>query len=156
MNLVSSPGRSPSPATVGRLAPVEVLLLSAWCGLAAGELEVAGLFLSRSLDAAHRLLMITRHFVWLIPLIDLGLFLGFGVGLALATRRWPRRAGWLSPRLIVTWAVLPVLATVGRRIYLTAWLLVAMGLACRLAPVLERHPARTRRWLARAHRSGWG
>ena len=35
----------------------------------------------------------------------------------------------------------------GRRIYLEAWLLVALGVAFRLAPVLERHPDRWRRRL---------
>jgi arylsulfatase A-like enzyme len=150
MNPVSSPSRSPSSATAGRLAPVDVLLLSAWCGLATGELEVAGRFFTRSFSSAHRLLMITRHFVWLIPSIDLALFLGFGVVLALATRRWPRAAAWCSPRLIVTWSVLPVLATFWPRIYWTAWLLVALGVACRVAPLLERHPARARRWMARS------
>ena len=34
-----------------------------------------------------------------------------------------------------------------RTVYLEAWLLVAMGLAFRIAPVLERHPARWRRRL---------
>ena len=83
----------------------------------------------------------TRHFVWLVPLINLVLFLGIGVLLALATRRWPRRAGWWSPRLIIALAIFPVLMLAGRTIYLEAWLLVALGIAFRLAPVLERHPA---------------
>ena len=61
-----------------RLGPIDVLLLSAWCGLAAGELEVGARVISKSLSSTDRLYQMTRHFVWLVPLIDLVLFLGFG------------------------------------------------------------------------------
>jgi len=132
---------------VRRLGPVDVLVLSAWCGLAAGELEVAARIVNRALSSTHRLYMMTRHFVWLVPLINLVVFLVLGALLILATRLWPRRGGWLSPRFIVATAILPVLATAVRGIYVEAWLLVALGVACRIAPVLERHPARWRRWL---------
>jgi hypothetical protein len=127
-----------------------VLVLSAWCGLAAGELEVAARIANRALSSTHRLSMMTRHFVWLVPMINLVLFLGFGVLLGWATRRWPHRAGWWSPRLIVTWALLPVLVLAGRRIHVEAWFLVALGVAFRVAPILERHPAGARRWLVRS------
>jgi arylsulfatase A-like enzyme len=147
MNFFSSRNRSRSPETVHRLGPVDVLVLSAWCGLAAGELEVAARIVNRAFSSTHRLYMMTRHFVWLVPLINLVLFLGLGVLLVLATRLSPRRAGWLSPRLIVIWAILPVLLVAGPRIYLEAWLLVALGVASLMAPVLEQHPARWRRRL---------
>ncbi len=137
-----------SPEVARRLGPLDVLVLSAWCGLAAGELEVAARIAYRALSSTNQLFSMTRHFVWLVPVIDLWLFLGFGVLLALATRLWPRQAGWLSPRLIITWAVLPVLVEAGRRIYIEAWLIVAMGIAACLAPMLERHRAGSRRWLA--------
>jgi arylsulfatase A-like enzyme len=147
MNLFRSRSRSRSPEAVKRLGPVGILVLSAWCGLAAGELEVAARIGNRAFSSTHRLYMMTRHFVWLVPLINLALFLGFGVLLALATRCWPRRVGWLSPRLIVIWATLPVLMEAGPRIYLEAWLLVALGVASLVVPVLERHPADSRRRL---------
>ena len=38
----------------------------------------------------------TRHFVWLVPLVNLVLFLGLGLVLVLAMRLWPRRARWWS------------------------------------------------------------
>ncbi len=60
----------------------------------------------------------------------------------MATRIWPRRAGWLSPRLIGTAAILPALLVAGRGIYTEAWLIFAMGLACWLTPRLERHAGR--------------
>ena len=147
MTIVSAQDESRSPKAVRGLSVADVLVLSVWCGLAAGELEVAARIVYRAVSSTERLYLMTRHFVWLVPLINLALFLGIGILLGLAMRLWPRRTSWLSPRLIVTAAILPVLALAGRRIYLEAWLLVAAGLALRIAPVLERHPARWRRWL---------
>jgi arylsulfatase A-like enzyme len=147
MNIFSSQSKSRSPEAVRRLGPADVLVLSAWCGLAAGELEVATRIVHRSLSSTERLYLLTRHFVWLVPLINLGLFVSVGVLLVLATRRWPRQMRWLSPRLIIVLAIFPVLMVAGRTIYLEAWLLVALGVAFRIAPVLKRHAGLWRRWL---------
>jgi arylsulfatase A-like enzyme len=147
MTIFSPECQSRSPETVSRLGPGDVLVLSAWCGLAAGELEVVARILYRALSSTQRLYLMTRHFVWLVPLINLILFLGFGLLLILAMRLWPRRAGWLSPRLLVAAAILPALALAGRKIYLEAWVLIALGVAIRVAPVLERHSAGWRREL---------
>jgi arylsulfatase A-like enzyme len=147
MTRVSPQSGSRSPEPVPRLGLADVLVLAAWCGLAAGELEVAARIMYRALSSTQRLYLMTRHFVWLVPLINMVLFLGIGGSLILAMRLWPRRAGWLSPRLIIATAILPVLTLAGRKIYLEAWLLVALGLAFRIAPLLERHSARWRRRL---------
>ena len=45
--------------------------------------------------------LMSRHFVWLVPLSNLLLFFVVGMFLAVATKLWPRPAGWLSPRLSV-------------------------------------------------------
>jgi arylsulfatase A-like enzyme len=147
MTALSSQSPARSPQAVRRLGPLDLLVLSAWCGLAAGELEVTARVVPRALDPTHRLYMMTRHFVWLVPLVNLVLFLGVGALLVLATRCWPRRAGWLCPRLIVAGAVLPALVLTGRSIYVEAWSLVALGIAVHIVPVMERHPARARRLL---------
>ena len=139
------PDRPPSP--IGRLGPVDVLMFAAWCGLAAGELEVVVRFARRALSTTDRMYLMTRHFVWLVPLVNLSLFLGFGVLCALATRRWPRLGGWTCPRLIVAWAVLPSLLLVGRGIYAEAWLILAIGVAVCVVPIIERRRAGMRRWL---------
>jgi arylsulfatase A-like enzyme len=135
---------------VSRLGALDVLILAAWCGLAGGEFEVAARVVTRALSSTNQLYLLTRHFVWLIPAIDLVLFIGVGIGFALAMRRWPRRMGWWGPRLIITWAVLPGLSVAVPGIYLEAWLLVALGVAACLAPVVERHPAGARRWMVRS------
>ncbi len=65
----------PAEAVVGRLGPTGVLVLAAWCGLAGGEFEVAGRILMGALVSTRRMYELTRHFVWLGPLINLLLFL---------------------------------------------------------------------------------
>jgi arylsulfatase A-like enzyme len=138
---------SGAPESGRRLGPLDVLVLSAWCGLAAGELEVAARVLYKHWSATNQLYGMTRHFVWVVPLVDLSLFLGMGTCWAVATKLWPRRAGWLGPRLIVALAILPALLVAGPRVYLVAWLTFAMGIASCLAGVLERHAAGMRRRL---------
>ena len=82
---------------------------------------------ARALSSTHRLYMMTRHFVWLVPLINLLVFLGLGVLLAWRRDAGPARAGWWSPRLIVALALLPVLVVAGPKIYVEAWLILASG-----------------------------
>ena len=124
--------------TAGRLAPLEILILAAWSGLAAGELEVAARWGVRLFSSTNRLYLMTRHFVWLVPVLNASLFLFIGVLCALAARRWPGPAGWLGPRLLVVLAVLPSLLIIGHGIYGSAWLVFAMGLAVWLTPLLVR------------------
>jgi arylsulfatase A-like enzyme len=138
---------SGTPESGRRLGPLDVLVLSAWCGLAAGELEVAARVLYKHLSATNQLYGMTRHFVWVVPLVDLSLFLGMGLSWAVATKLWPRRAGWLGLRLIVALAVLPALLVAGPRVYLVAWLTFALGIASWLAGVVERHAAGMRQRL---------
>jgi arylsulfatase A-like enzyme len=146
--MISAPKRtSRTPPSAKRFSPLDVLVLSAWCGLAAGELEVIVRYLYRNFSSTNRLYLMTRHFAWTIPLISLLVFLGIGVFMATATKIWPRRAGWLSPRLICTWALLPVLTVSGPQIYVEAWLILALGIGSCLVQVLERHEAGMKRWL---------
>ncbi len=148
---VDSKEQPPRPQRAApRLGPLDVLLLSIACGLAAGELEVAARIARRSLSSTDQLYLITRHFLWLAPLVDLALFLGFGALLAAATWRRPRFMGWLATRLVLGFAFLPALLEAGRGIYPEAWLILAMGLASCLAPLLERRQAGLWRWSALA------
>jgi hypothetical protein len=130
-----------------RLGPIDVLILAAWCGLAAGELEVAVRAARRALSSTNRLYELTRHFVWLVPVVNGLLFLAFGALCALAIRQWPRRAGWLSPRLVLIGTVLPTLSLLGRGIHWGAALILAVGFAARLGPVLERALVGPKSWL---------
>lgn len=134
-NLGSRPSAAPARP---RLGARDVLVLSSWCGLAAGLLEVGARVLWRWLGI-HPMYGMSRHFVWLVPLANLLMFSGVGALLALATRRWPRLAGWLSPRVLCAGAVLPTLLVVGQRIYAESWVIVSLGVASWVVPTLERH-----------------
>ncbi len=130
----SAPVRSIRPG----LRPTDVLILSAWCGLAGGLLEVATLICVRNLIPTTRGYLMSRHFPWLAPLSNLLFFFGLGVFLALLARLLPRVGGWLGPRLIGFLAILPVLMVMSTRIYPIAWAMLATGIASFLAPTLER------------------
>src|SRR5271165_4898173 len=130
-----------------RISPRDVLILAAWCGLAAGLLEVGARILCRCINPTGRLYQVSRHFVWLAPLTYLLLFLAMGLFLAGITRLWPRRGGWLSRRLIVACALVPALMVAGPRIYVLAWMVLALGIASRLVTLLETHATGLRRWL---------
>jgi arylsulfatase A-like enzyme len=116
-----------------------MLALSAWCGTVAGLLEVVTVVVHKRFLDTNRLLSMSRHFIWLIPLTNLLIFLIIGSigGLAVILRP-------LGGRRAVVWALgaltlLPVLLVGVPQVYSLAWLLVALGLSVRLVPVLERH-----------------
>ena len=122
-----------------RIGAVDLLLLSAWCGLAAGLLEVGVRVVCGNIDPIQRLYMVSRHFLWLGPLSNLLLFLGMGLVLSVAVKLSPRAFGWLSPRLICACATLPVLMAAGPQIHAEAWAIFGLGIAVQLVPILERH-----------------
>jgi arylsulfatase A-like enzyme len=121
------------PTLVGFLA------LSGWCGLIAGLLEVGATVLRKETYDLNRLYWLSRHFVWLVPLIDLMLFLASGAVLWILARYAGARGAWLARRLLCALTLLPVFMATFPRIYSVAWFIVALGLASRLVPVFERH-----------------
>ena len=139
-------GSGASVQPVRPFGALDVLVLSAWCGLAAGWLEVATRVLLKSIFVTNRMYLMSRQFVWLVPLSNLSLFFVVGLFLAVAAKIWPRPAGWLSPRLICAAALVPALMVAGPQIYPWAWLVVASGIAMRVVPWLERPALRWRWW----------
>jgi arylsulfatase A-like enzyme len=128
----------------------DLFVLSAWCGLTAGLLEVGTRVLCRAINPSQRLYVMSRHFIWLGPVSNLVFFLGLGLLLAVAVRLAPRATGWFGPRLLCACTILPVLMAAWPRIYASAWLLVALGLAVGLVPRIERLKSRLRDWLRRS------
>ncbi len=128
-----------------RLGLLPFLMLSAWCGLVSGLLEVGVIILrKRTLDFNH-LYWMSRHFVWLIPLINLLVFLILGLVLSVLVLRGGGRGRWLAIRLLCALTMLPPIWAASARIYGPAGALLALGLAIRLVPVLERHATGFRR-----------
>ena len=73
-------------------------MLSAWCGLISGTARSRGPHPPQAIffDFNH-LYGMSRHFVWLIPLTDLLVFLAFGIVRIRARRlemAHPRWVGW--------------------------------------------------------------
>ncbi len=131
----------------GRAGRFPALIVSAWCGLVSGLLEVGTIAVRKRTFDPNHLYTMSRHFVWLIPLINLGLFLALGIACKLLARAWPRRVDWLAPRLLASLTLLPPLLVGLPRIHGLAWFIVTLGVAARLVPALERHAAGFRRLL---------
>ena len=133
-------GPSTPDLVANRLGFLSLLLLSAWCGLVAGLLEVGTIVLRKQLFDPDHLYKMSRHFVWLIPLSNLCVFLTlglFGCGVILV---WPRRGRWLFMRVpCARLPSYPSILVAFPRIYGLAWLVVALGLAARLVPRIERN-----------------
>ena len=124
-----------------------MLILSIWCGLAGGLLEVGARFACWNIFPNGRMNGMSRHFLWLAPLSNLMLFSAVGSFLALATKLWQRFGEWFSPRFIGCLAMLPVLIVAAPRIYPQAWAILTFGISSCLVPILERHAAGLRRSL---------
>jgi arylsulfatase A-like enzyme len=115
-----------------------VLVLSGWCGLVSGLLEVGALVLRKEAFDPNQLYWMSRHFVWLIPMTNACLFLALGIVLGLLTLAARRRGSWLAARLLCALTLLPPALVAFSQIYDWAWLLVAIGISARLVPALER------------------
>ena len=136
------PRTEEKPSRLGALA---VLGWSIWLGLAAGLLEVGMRVLCRTIDPTTRLYLMSRHFVWLVPLADALLFFGLGLLLAGITKLRSRFGGWLSLRLLCALAIQPMLMLAAPAIYPAAWFVVALGISSHLVPWLESRPAQRQR-----------
>jgi arylsulfatase A-like enzyme len=146
--VLSGIGAKGSTWTVGGpkgLRPHHWLFLSVWCGLVAGPIEVGAIVVRKSLVDLNQFYWISRHFVWLIPLTNLGIFLAVGVVLALLVLCWPRLGSGPAARLLCALALLAPFWAAFPRVYGPAGVILALGAATRLVPVLTRHAVGFRR-----------
>jgi arylsulfatase A-like enzyme len=121
------------------LRPHHWLVLSVWCGLVAGPIEVGTIVIRKSLVDLNQFYWISRHFIWLIPLTNLGIFLAVGVVLALLVLCWPRLGIGPPARLLCALALLPPFWAAFPRVYGPAGVILAVGAAARVVPALSRH-----------------
>lgn len=124
-----------------------MLGLAAWFGLAAGLLEILAQVVCTAFGLHGRLYQMSRHFVWLIPVVNLFIFLFLGFFLAALALVWPRFGRWLGVRVLATLAMVPPLLVAGPEIYALAWFVLAWGVSLRLASLLERRAASFRRFV---------
>ncbi len=142
----TSTASSPEPGLAAvRLRPHHVLVVSIWCGLVAGPLEVAAIVLRKHAVDLNQFYWMSRHFVWLIPLTDLLIFLILGLSLAALAYFWPRRGSWVGARLLCVLTLLGPFWAAFLGIYGPGGFLLALGIAARLVPIFERHAAAFRR-----------
>jgi arylsulfatase A-like enzyme len=128
-----------------RLGPFSILVLSAWCGLISGPLEVGITVLRKRLVDQNQLYWMSRHFIWLIPVTNLLIFLAGGVVLSLLVLLGGRRGRSLAPRLLATLTLLPLFWAALPRIYGAAGLLLMLGVAAKLVPAVEQYAGGFRR-----------
>jgi arylsulfatase A-like enzyme len=92
----------------------------------------------RAIDFNH-LYWMSRHFVWLIPLINLVLFLLLGLALWVVSLVWARRGRWIAMRSLGAFTLLAPIWAASSRLYGPAGFLLAVGFSARLVPVIEQH-----------------
>ncbi len=141
-SVVAGATHEPVAATLG---PVSILSLSAWCGVVSGLLEVGTIVLRKQTFDPNHLYGMSRHFLWVIPITNLCVFLGLGIVLCLAAWVWPRRGSWLAARSFCALLLLPSLLVAVPQIYGLAWLVIMLGVATNVAPLLERRAPLIRR-----------
>ncbi len=139
-------GSSTPGLAANRLGFLSLLALSAWCGLVAGLLEVATIVVRKEVFDPDQLYKMSRHFVWLIPLSNVCIFLALGFLGCCVILIWPGRGRWLLTRGLTAMTVLPSILVAFPRIYSLAWLVVVLGLAVRLVPLVETRSRGFRRF----------
>jgi arylsulfatase A-like enzyme len=135
------------PDLHNRLGFSSLLVLSAWCALVAALLEVGAIVLRKQVFDSDQLYRMSRHFVWLIPLSNLCVFLTLALLGTCVISIWPRHGRWLVARVLGALAILPSLLVLFPRIYSLAWMVVALAMATRLVPLIERSSRGFRRFV---------
>jgi arylsulfatase A-like enzyme len=120
---------------------IALVWLAGWCGLVCGLLEVGTLVVHKRMFDAKQLYGMSRHFVWMIPVTDLVIFLALGVLGCGVSWAWPSRGRWLFARVLCALTLLPMVLVAFPRIYGLASLVVALGAASRLVPLMRKHAA---------------
>ena len=118
------------------------VFLSASCGLLAGLIEVGTIVVRKTGFDDNHLYDMSRHFVWLIPVTNLGIFTALAILGWVLNWAWPRRGRWLFTRGLCAITLLPAFLIAFPRVYSVAWLVVTLGMAMRLVPILESYPRR--------------
>jgi arylsulfatase A-like enzyme len=142
--VVGEDGSSDSPSpdlAANRWGLLSFLMLSAWCGLVSGLLEVGIIVLRKRTFDFNHLYWMSRHFVWLTPLINLALFFILGLALSILVRCTRQRGRSIAGYVLCALTLLPAVWAALPRIYGAAGFLFAAGIASRLTPLLERRKA---------------
>ena len=116
-------------------------------GSSRGLLEVGTIVIRKEMFDPNHLYGMSRHFAWLIPVTNLGVFLVVGLFGWIAGLAWPLGARRLLNRVLCALVLLPIALIAFPRIYTMASLVLALGLAIHLVPRLESNGRRFRRFV---------
>ena len=139
---VASPSQDLSANGLG---PLALVVFSAWGGLASGLLEVGIRFLRKQTVDLNHFYRMSRHFIWVVPLANLVIFVLLGAALSVLAVWGRSRGRRLATRLLAASTVLPPFLAAFPKIYGLAGLILALGAAAWLVPALERRAAGFRR-----------
>ena len=126
---------------------LSLLVLCAWCGLVSGLLEVGVVLLRKHVITSDQFYRMSGHFVWMVPLINLGIVLAVGLVLSPLVVGNRRPGRWLATRTLAVLALLPACWSAFPWIFGPAVLLVVLGIAVQLVRMLERRAAGLRRFI---------
>jgi arylsulfatase A-like enzyme len=138
---VDTAGSAATGVATSKPGLISVFVLLSWCGLVAGLLEVIAIIVRKLFDP-NRFLLLSRDFAWLIPVTNLLVFVALGLVGWLVIWAWPRRGRWMLARGLCALTLWPMLLAGMPSIFALAWLAVALGVASRVVPILERNTAR--------------
>ena len=129
-------GEKTSPRTQTRLGGL--FLTALWFGLLAGWLELTLVLAQRAMNPHISVdaLRTNRHFVWMIPVADVLIFVVVGLGMHPLTKLGPRPARWLALRFPVGVSLLTLLLTI-EGLHPVADAILACGVASVIGPLLE-------------------
>jgi arylsulfatase A-like enzyme len=132
----------PEPQTQSSpVKPLDLALTGAWFGLATGALELGWFLTTRWITGEVNLesLHMNRHFAWMMPLCDALLFSALGLLFAaIALVRRKPRLKYLAIHLFTFLSVLSLVLSIPK-IYISALVLLSLGLSWRIASGLLRH-----------------
>lgn len=140
------PPKPGDPGPPRLLGPADLAILGPWFGLVAGLGEVLALLLRDLVDprVTVEVLRTNQHWIWMVPLANLLIAAALGgvlAGVVACRMPWGPR---LAMTLLVAFALLPWLFAI-RGMYLVAYLVLAVGVAAKLAPALLARIAGLRR-----------
>ena len=138
-------GSLPAKLELKQTGVIALFFLTAWCGLVAGLLEVGTIVVRKWSFDPNQLYRMSRHFVWLIPVTNICVFLAIGLLLYTLGLVWPRRGRRLAAHLLCALTLMPALLVAFPRLYGLAWMILALGVAARLVPFVLRRARDFRR-----------
>jgi arylsulfatase A-like enzyme len=136
---------APLAQGLNNLRCLTVSALSIWCGLLAGLLEVGVIVLRKQTVDLNHFYWMSRHFLWLIPLTNLLIFVGLGLAFSFLLLCWPRFGSHFAARSLCGVTLLAIIWAAFPTIYGPSGFILAVGLASRLVPLVEKRPAGFRR-----------